>query len=280
MQKIKVVTDSTVDLKKEVLDQYGITIVPLTIFIDGKTYLDTVDISPDEFLEKMKEANELPKSSQPSVGRFLEVYDELGKDGSQVLSVHMTGKMSGTVRAAEQAAEMSQTDVTVVDSGYISKALGFQVVEAAKLSEQGVPVEEIVHQLQEIRSQTKLYIVVDTLENLIKGGRIGRAKGFIGSLLNIKPIANLDTGELNPVAKVRSHAQVIKYLSAQIADEIKGKKVIKIGLMHADGYELASRLKEKLIEVTGFDDFEIETTTPIISTHTGVGALGLMYWAK
>ncbi|GLY09722.1 DegV family protein [Pseudobacillus badius] len=280
MQKIKVVTDSTVDLKKEVLDQYGITIVPLTIFIDGKTYLDTVDISPDEFLEKMKEANELPKSSQPSVGRFLEVYDELGKDGSQVLSVHMTGKMSGTVRAAEQAAEMSQTDVTVVDSGYISKALGFQVVEAAKLSEQGVPVEEIVHQLQEIRSQTKLYIVVDTLENLIKGGRIGRAKGFIGSLLNIKPIANLDTGELNPVAKVRSHAQVIKYLSAQIAEEIKGKKVIKIGLMHADGYELASRLKEKLIEVTGFDDFEIETTTPIISTHTGVGALGLMYWAK
>ncbi|KZR60170.1 DegV family protein [Pseudobacillus badius] len=280
MQKIKVVTDSTVDLKKEVLDQYGITIVPLTIFIDGKTYLDTVDISPDEFLEKMKEANELPKSSQPSVGRFLEVYDELGKDGSQVLSVHMTGKMSGTVRAAEQAAELSQTDVTVVDSGYISKALGFQVVEAAKLSEQGVPVEEIVHQLQEIRSQTKLYIVVDTLENLIKGGRIGRAKGFIGSLLNIKPIANLDTGELNPVAKVRSHAQVIKYLSAQIAEEIKGKKVIKIGLMHADGYELASRLKEKLIEVTGFDDFEIETTTPIISTHTGVGALGLMYWAK
>lgn len=224
MHKIKIVTDSTVDLKKEVLDQYGITIVPLTIFIDGKTYLDTIDISPDEFLEEMKKANELPKSSQPSVGRFVELYDELGKDGSQILSIHMTGKMSGTVRAAEQAAEMSQSDVTVVDSGYISKALSFQVVEAAKLSEQGVPMEAIVRQLQEIRSQTKLYIVVDTLENLIKGGRIGKAKGFIGSLLNIKPIANLDTGELSPVAKVRSHAQVIKYLSTHIAEEVKGKK--------------------------------------------------------
>ncbi|MEK4029051.1 DegV family protein [Pseudobacillus sp. FSL P4-0506] len=280
MHKIKIVTDSTVDLKKEVLDQYGITIVPLTIFIDGKTYLDTIDISPDEFLEEMKKANELPKSSQPSVGRFVELYDELGKDGSQILSIHMTGKMSGTVRAAEQAAEMSQSDVTVVDSGYISKALSFQVVEAAKLSEQGVPMEAIVRQLQEIRSQTKLYIVVDTLENLIKGGRIGKAKGFIGSLLNIKPIANLDTGELSPVAKVRSHAQVIKYLSTHIAEEVKGKKIMKIGLVHADGYELASRLKAKLIELTGFENFEIETTTPIISTHTGLGALGVMYWAK
>ncbi|MFK2824139.1 DegV family protein [Bacillus sp. B190/17] len=280
MQKIKIVTDSTLDVKKEILDRYGITIVPLTISMDGKTYLDTVDISPDEFLERMKQSKELPKSSQPSVGRFLEVYDELGKDGSQVLSIHMTGKMSGTVRSAQQAAEMTESDVTVVDSGYISKALSFQVIEAVKLAEQGKEVEEIVRQLQEIRSQTKLYLVVDTLENLIKGGRIGKAKGFIGSLLNIKPITHLDTGELSPVTKVRSHAQVIKYLSTQIAEEVKEKKIVKVGIVHAGGYELASRLKEKLIELIGVEEIEIETTTPIISTHTGLGALGVMYWAK
>ncbi|KAB7708992.1 DegV family EDD domain-containing protein [Bacillus aerolatus] len=280
MQRIKIVTDSSVDLREEILNKYEITSVPLTIFIDGESYLDAVDISPDEFLERMKQAKELPKSSQPPVGRFLEVYDELGKDGSKVLSIHMTGKMSGTVRSAEQAAEMSQSDVTVVDSGYISKALSFQVIEAAKMAEQGEAMEDIVTKLQEIRSQTKLYIVVDTLENLIKGGRIGKAKGFIGSLLNIKPIANLDTGELSPVTKVRSHAQVIKFLSTQIAEEVKGKKLVKIGLVHAGGYELASRLREKLIEVTGVEEIDIETTTPIISTHAGPGALGIMYWAK
>ncbi|MBM7647908.1 DegV family protein with EDD domain [Bacillus ectoiniformans] len=280
MSKIKIVTDSAVDLKAEVLEKYEIVRVPLTIYIDGESYLDAVEISPDEFLERMKNAKELPKSSQPPVGRFLETYNELGKDGSQVISIHMTGKMSGTVRSAEQAAQMSDADVTVIDSCYISKALSFQVVEAAKMAQEGKSVEEIVSRLEEIREQSKLYIVVDTLENLVKGGRIGKAKGFIGALLNIKPILNLDTAELVPVTKVRSHSQVVKFLSNQIAEELKDKEIIKMAMVHAGGPELAAKLRDKVIEMTGFDQIEIETTTPIISTHTGIGAVSIMYWAK
>lgn len=117
MEKIKIVTDSTADLSEDMIGDLDIHVVPLSIFIEGETYLDRVDLSPEMFLEKMKASDELPKSSQPSAGVFAELYDELGKDGSKVISIHMTGGMSGTVRSAESAAEITETDVTVVDSG-------------------------------------------------------------------------------------------------------------------------------------------------------------------
>lgn len=268
------------DLQQEELQRFNITVVPLTIYIDEESYLDGVEISPSTFIEKMKQSKELPKSSQPSIGRFVEVYNELGKDGSDILSIHMTGGMSGTVQAAEAASKICDANVTVVDSRYISKALAFQVVEAANMAAEGKQINEIIAKLEEIRKQTKLYVVVDTLENLVKGGRIGKGKAFIGSLLNIKPIANLDNGEYNPVTKARSHSQVVKFLSKKFVEDIKNKKIMSVGLVHAEGLELARKLKEKIIELTGFDKIEIEETTPIISTHTGIGAIGFMYWLE
>lgn len=204
MRTIKIVTDSTAELTQAIIDHYNITVVPLTIHIDGDDYLDAVDISAEEFLEKMKHSKDLPKSSQPPAGKFKEIYDELGADGSQVLSIHMTGGMSGTVKSAESAASMTDTPVTVIDSRFISHALAFQVLEAAKLAEQGATMEEIVNRLQVIRKNTRLFVVVDTLDNLVKGGRIGKGRAMIGSLLSIKPIASLAGGEYTPVAKARS----------------------------------------------------------------------------
>ncbi|MGM0854356.1 MAG: DegV family protein [Bacillota bacterium] len=278
MTKIKIVTDSTVDLSDEVVKELDIHVVPLSISIDGETYLDRVDLSPLSFLEKMKVSKELPKSSQPPAGTFVELYDELGKDGSKVLSIHMTGGMSGTVRSAESAAEMSSTDVAVVDSRFISKGLSFQVIEAAKLAKEGKPLEEILKAVETIRQNTNLFVVVDTLENLAKGGRIGKGRAMIGSLLNIKPIASLEGGEYTPVVKVRSHSQVVKYLTTQFLDDVKGKTIRGVGLVHADGLELAQNLKAKIIEKTGYDQIDIVPTTPIISTHTGIGAIGFMYY--
>ncbi|MCA1063084.1 DegV family protein [Rossellomorea aquimaris] len=278
MTKIKIVTDSTVDLSEELVKELEIHVVPLSISIDGETYLDRVDLSPLSFLEKMKASKELPKSSQPPAGTFVELYDDLGKDGSKVLSIHMTGGMSGTVRSAESAADMSSTDVTVVDSRFISKGLAFQVIEAAKLAKEGKTIEEILLVLDEIREKTSLFVVVDTLENLAKGGRIGKGRAMLGSLLNIKPIASLDGGEYTPVAKVRSHSQVVKYLTTQFLEDVKGKTIRGVGLVHADGLELAQNLKTKIIEKTGYDQIDIVPTTPIISTHTGIGAIGFMYY--
>lgn len=278
MSMIKVVTDSTVDLSDDIIQEYGIEVVPLSLCIDNETYLDRVDIQPTEFIEKMRKSKELPKSSQPPAGAFLEVYDRLGGDGSQIISIHMTGEMSGTVRSAEMGAEMSESKVTVVDSRYITKALGFQVLEAATLAKQGRNMAEILERLERIRIQTRLFVVVDTLDNLVKGGRIGKGKAWIGSLLKIKIIATLDGGEYTPVAKVRSKAHVIDYLAKQFAEDVKGKAIKGVGLVHAAGYELASKLKESIVAMTGFDKISIEDTTPIISTHTGVGAIGFTYY--
>ncbi|MEG9297968.1 DegV family protein [Mangrovibacillus sp. Mu-81] len=280
MTKIKIVTDSTVDLTEKEINDLEIHIVPLSITIDGETYLDRIDLTPSSFLEKMRTSEELPKSSQPPAGAFLEMFDELGKDGSEVLSIHMTGNMSGTVRSAESAAEMSSSSVTVVDSRFISRGLAFQVIEAAKLSKEGKSLQEILHSIENIRNNTNLFVVVDTLENLVKGGRIGKGRAMIGSLLNIKPIASLAGGEYTPVAKVRSHSQVVKYLSSQFVEDVKGKTIRGVGLVHVDGLKLAQSLKNKIKEKTGFDDYEIADTTPIISTHTGIGAIGFMYYTE
>jgi DegV family protein with EDD domain len=277
MAKIKIVTDSTADLSSELLEKFDIEVVPLSIHIDGDTYLDRVDITPSEFMRKMKESDELPKSSQPPAGVFAEVYDRFGDQGYEILSIHMTGGMSGTVQSAESAAAMSHANVTVVDSRYISKALAFQVLEAAKMAREGKSIQEIVSRLETIRSNTKLFVVVDTLENLVKGGRIGKGKAMIGSLLNIKPIASLEGGVYTPVAKVRSHTQVAKYLAKQFAEDIKGKTIRGVGLVHAEGIELASKLKTMIEELDAGAEVEIEETTPIISTHTGPGAIGFMY---
>lgn len=278
MRPIKIVTDSTVDMVDEEIKNYDIVVVPLSLHIDGKTYVDREDISPEEFMIKMRTADELPKSSQPPVGKFVEVYDQLHDDGFDVISIHMTGGMSGTVQSAESAASMAKGNVTVVDSRFISKALSFQVIEAAKMAQAGKSRNEIIEVLDKIRENTRLFVFVDTLENLIKGGRIGKGKALIGSLLNIKPIASLEGGVYTPVTKVRSHTQAAKYLAKEFAEDVKGKTIKGVGLVHAEGLELAQKVKQGIYELTGYEKVDILFTTPIVSTHTGPGAIGFMYY--
>ncbi|MFC4101747.1 DegV family protein [Paenibacillus xanthanilyticus] len=279
MPAIKIVTDSTTDLPRALLDQYDIEVIPLSIFVDGESYLDTVTISPDEFIQRMIASNELPKTSQPAVGAFLEVYDRLGANGDTIISIHMTGGMSGTYATACAAAEMSESRVEVIDSQMISQALGFQVLEAARLAREGSTVEAIVARVKEIFEQTSLFVVVETLENLIKGGRIGKAAGLLGTILKIKPIAMLQQGVYSPVAKVRTSSQIVKTLIERFELDIKGKIVRGIGISHANNLPLAERLQQEIARFTS-TPVRICTTTPIISTHTGPGAIGFSYYAE
>lgn len=278
MNKVKIVTDSTVDMTPEELKYYGITMVPLSIYIDGETFLDKVEIEQEEFLRRMNQAEELPKSSQPAVGTFLEVYNELGKDGSEILSIHMTGGMSGTVRSAENAAALADSKVTVLDSEFISKAMSFQVIEAAKMANEGKSLEEILKSLENIRDKSSLIIVIETLDNLVKGGRIGKVSALIGSLLHIKPIAIFDGGVLNPVSKARSQSQVVKFISKKFQEDTQGKTIKGIGFVHANGFEMADKVRKAITEISGVQDIKIEATTAVVSTHTGEGAMSIMYY--
>ena len=281
MSQIHIVTDSTCDLTDEEIKKHGIHVVPLTIQINNKTYTDRVDLQPDMFINLMKDAPELPKSSQPAPGIFKELYDELGKDGAQVISIHMTGGMSGTVQSAKQASEMTESDVTVIDSRYIAFGLAFQLREAIRLRDAGATVEEIVAAVNRVRENTRLFVVLDTLENMVKGGRIGKGKAVVSSLLNIKPIGNLDIGEVTICAKPRSHKQVVKFLMSEFEKDTAGKTVKSVGISHANAIDtLVNPLIEQL-KAAGFTgNVEVDYTSPVISTHTGEGAIGFMYYAE
>lgn len=270
MGQIHIVADSTCDLTDEEIKQHGIHVVPLTVQINGKTYTDRVDLQPDMFMDLMKDAPELPKSSQPAPGVFKELYDELGKDGAQVISIHMTGGMSGTVQSAKQASEMTDTDVTVIDSRYIAFGLAFQLREAIRLRDAGATVEEIVAGVNRVRENTRLFVVLDTLENMVKGGRIGKGKAVVSSLLNIKPIGNLDIGEVTICAKPRSHKQVVKFLMSEFEKDTAGKTVKSVGISHANAMDtLVNPLIEQLRAAGFTGNVEVAYTSPVISTHTG-----------
>ncbi len=231
-------------------------------------------------MDLMKNSKELPKSSQPAPGKFKELYDELGKNGDQIISIHLAGALSGTVDSARQAAQMSDADVTVVDSEFITIALAIQIREAVKLRDEGATVEQIVQRLEIVRANTKLYVYLDTLENLLKGGRIGKGKAMIGSLLNIKPIALLENGAYTPVSKVRSFKQVINFLFTKFKEDTAGKTVKTVCISHANGMENVGNSLMELIKSTGFSDIEVKFISPVITTHTGEGAVALIYFAE
>ncbi|AAU23837.1 DegV family protein [Bacillus licheniformis] len=278
MTSIKIVTDSTADLSEELLRKYHISVLPLSISIDGTVYRDRFDIQPDEFIEKMESAAELPKSSQPPLGAFIELYEELTADGSEVISIHLSSELSGTYQTAVSASNMVGGNITVIDSMYISKGLGFQVVRAALLAEEGMTAEAIVKDLENLRDRTSLYVTIDHFDNLIKGGRIGRGKALLGSLLKVKPIARLEDGIYTPEKNVRSSSQLIRYLTGQFVSAVKGRTVQAIGIAHADALDLAHRLKDSLLEHIPGIDIDIDYTTPIISVHTGKGAIGFTFY--
>lgn len=275
---IKIVTDSSADLTKEEVEKYGIRVIPLQIAYNGKSYLDQVDITSAELLEEMDKHKHLPVTSQPSVETFTQVYDELTSDGSEVISIHLAAPLSGTVNTAFMVAGQYDGKVTIIDSAFISRALAFQVIAAAEMAQAGKTVEEITARLKDIRGKTKLYVILDTLENLVKGGRIGKGKALIGSLMNIKPVAELKDGEYTPLAKARSHKRAIKQLIEHVKVETGGKAVKAMEIVQADGLDLASRLKEKLKDLDPRMDVPVTETTPVISIHTGRGAAGLMFY--
>ncbi|GLX68210.1 DegV family protein [Paenibacillus glycanilyticus] len=279
MPGIRIVTDSTTDLPQELLDQHQVEVIPLSVYVDGETYEDNVTIFPIEFIHKMKNASELPKTSQPAVGVFLDMYDRLGKDGDTIISIHMTSGLSGTYASARAAAEMSSSDVVVIDSQMISQALGFQVMEAAKLAKEGFSVQQIKTRLKSMLDNTSLLVVVDTLENLVKGGRVGKAKGWISSILSIKPIAMLQEGVYTPLTKVRTTSQIVKSLMERFKSDTDGKEITDIGISHADNISLAERLREEISRITS-TPVRIQPATPVITTHTGPGAIGFMYCVK
>ncbi|WAA13280.1 DegV family protein [Fervidibacillus halotolerans] len=275
---IKIVTDSSADLDQETIAKWDIHVISHMIEMDGKQYLDRVNITPTDCLEYMKHSPNVPKTSQPSIGTFLQLYESLTADGSEVLSIHISGQLSGTVSTAHMAANQVDGQVTVYDSHFLSKTLSFQVIEAAKMAKEGKTVREIIERLEKIRENSRLYVVLDTLEYLNKGGRIGKGKALLGSLLKIKPIAAIHEGIYTPIATVRNYNQAMKHMLQLMREDTQGKVIKAISVGHAGGLKRATQLKNKILELYENVTIQIHETTPIISTHTGPETVGLMYF--
>ena len=275
MTKYKIVTDSTSDLPQSFLQQHDIHVIPLNITIDQTSYTDQLDITSDEFLKRL-EAGADTKTSQPAIGQFIETYDNLGADGSKIISIHMTSQLSGTYQTAVQASHMSDSDVTVVDSQSISFGLGYQIKHLIEWTRQGLTVDEILKKIRHLQDNTKLFVVIGQLSQLIKGGRISKTKGLIGNMIKIKPIGTLIDGRLEMIHNSRTQKSVIQFLKKEVHQFIEGHQLKSIGIAHANIIEFVDKIKAQFKEEFQFDDFDVNTTTPVISNHTGQGAIGFV----
>ena len=273
MTKIKIVTDSSVTIEPEVAKELDITIVPLSVMVDGVVYSDA-DLEEGEFLRLMQSSRNLPKTSQPPVGVFADVFERLAEDGAQIISIHMSHALSGTVEAARQGATLANADVTVVDSSFTDQAMKFQVTEAAKMAKEGASLEEILTKIEEVKEKTELYIGLSTLENLVKGGRIGRVSGLISSLLNIRVIMQMKYHQLEPIVKGRGAKTFKKWLD-DLTVSLQNKQVAEIGISYSGSPELALEMKESLQPYVKKPISVLETGS-IIQTHTGENAWAVL----
>lgn len=281
MSRIIIVTDSTADLTEQEIQDFNIHVVPLNITIQEEHYLDGETITKEEFKNKMIASSELPMTAQPSIGRFVELYDELGKDGSEIISIHLMNSISGTVNAARQAADITESTVIVVDSDFTSRSMGIIVREAANAAKEGKSAEEVLEVIESTRQRTKLYLTVLNLDNLIKGGRISRVMGAFSNLLNIKLFLEVINGKIEIVQKGRGLKSLQKKYD-EVFEEMKAcpNGIQEIGIMHAGLNEFNQSQIDTLRELFPDAKLTIVMTSPIIMSHTGVDAMAVTYLEK
>ena len=272
MSKIALVTDSTCDLPESVVKDKNITVIPLNVHFGEETFLDGIDLQSKEFFEKLSTSEIHPQTSQPSVGRFVETYNDLLKKHDSILSLHISSKLSATYNSALQAQkEIGNENIKVIDSMNGTLGLGAIVHHIADLNQKGESFENLVKEAEKIIPNAIFMGLVPTLEYLAKGGRIGKARAFMGSLLKIKPILSAVDGEIQSVGKART---LIKGMDFTV-DEMKNRKISKLFIVHANHEERANLLKEKTKDLIDPKDVILAEFGPVVGTHLGPGAFGV-----
>lgn len=276
---IKIVTDSSVQLTPEEIKENNITVIPLSVEINGKNYVEGEDISRQELVDELRKGN-IPKTSQPAMGRFIETFDELGKDGSQVLAILISDVLSGTYETALSAADMSSSDVTVINSKSTDRGLAFQVLAAAKDAREGKTIEEIKEHCQNIYSRTTIDVLVDNLDCLVAGGRVSRFAGALTKLINLKIIVRLREHSLDVYTKGRSRKTFIKHCK-ELAKKHENNPIKALSLSNVGtDPEFLEKIKDTILPEGSDASYIARLTSPIIMTHTGLNAVGIITLAK
>jgi DegV family protein with EDD domain len=275
MQKIKIITDSTCDLNKAIIDRYDIEVLPLLVKVENKTYRDGEDINLQEYLEIMKNSEEFPTTTQVNPHRFYECYKKYIDEGYKIVSIHLSSKMSGTYQSACIAKDMLETeDIITIDSYNVTSGLGILVLKACKLKEEGYNIFEIEEKIKETIPHIKSALAFDSLENLVKGGRLSKTVGAIGGFLGIKLILAVKDGEMAVIDKVRGSKKAIKTILKRL-DETGIKRGETSILLQASDKNILESLRSHMSE-REMDFIECEVGC-VVGTHSGEGACGIFY---
>jgi len=280
MSRIAIVTDSLANLPRELVKKYQISVIPTLVIFGREVFRDEVDITPGEFYRRLRKAKQLPTTTTPSMGDFLALFWRLSQEAKAILCIHAARELSATVETARKVAEMfEEVPVHVIDSRTAAMAQGFVVLEAARRAYQGGDLPSVLARAEEMIPRVNLIAMLDTLEYLYRGGRIGRAARLLGSVLNFKPILFLKDGVVDALERPRTRARAMQRLLEIMAERV-GKRPVHAAVMHADAAQEAERLRRKV--AARFHCLELYLTefTPVMGTHTGPGLVGLNFWAE
>ena len=280
--RIALMTDSTCDLPAELLRQYDITVVPLYVVWDGEVMRERVDIMPREFYRRLRASSSIPTTSQPTPQDFLDAFTAARKQGAEeIMVVTISSAMSGTILAAQQAGNMCELPVHVHDGRTNSMGLGWQVLAAARVREQGGDVQAMLAAADEVRKRLVYLISLDTLRYLHKGGRIGGATRFIGTLLNIKPQIYVDheSGRVEAGRSTRTRKRAISALYRDFFAQMDTSLPLRIAVLHNDAEEEARVLAERVQQEYHPVELIFQIVSPVLGVHTGPGAISLCGYA-
>ena len=279
MSRIAIVTDSSVNVLADVQEECGLYVVPLNTIFNGEIYRDGIDITPTRFYELLRAASELPTTSQPSAGDFVEVYSRLSQEADAIVSIHLSELLSGTIKSALSARELvKDIPIEIIDSRSVSLGLGFVVTAAARAIQEGRSLPEVVAAVEQLIPKTNIIFVVDTLKYLHMGGRIGGASAMLGSALKIKPLLHIHEGEVSPLERVRSKSRATERMLEIMAERLQaedGDGVLRAAVVHADREDEASELLKQALARFQPAESYLTDLTPAVGTHVGPGTLGL-----
>ncbi|HET7419507.1 MAG TPA: DegV family protein [Candidatus Dormibacteraeota bacterium] len=271
--RVAIVTDSTADLPMHLTKSRSITVVPLTLNFEGRSLLDGVDIKPSEFYRKLPNATTHPTTSQPSAGRFAETYARLLDGHDEVVSIHISEKLSGTFASAVQGAEMTDAKrIHVVDSQLASMSLGLITLAATEMAAKGEGAGSIAERVTSMRDLVQTYFSVATLEFLRRGGRIGRASAMLGSVLQVKPVLCIRDGLVTPLERVRTFDRALQRI-IELTREVDRGNGLCVIVGHADAESDAERVAHGLEDVA--ETLMIQPLGPVVGAHAGPGVVGV-----
>ena len=276
MSKVAIVIDSCTYLPDEYIEKYEIRVIPLLVIWGDEELKDGVDITPDEFYERLPKADVMPTTTQPTPADFAKIYQELLDEGKDILTILISSKLSGTVSSAEQAKmNFPDANIAIVDSQTTSLATAWAIVMAARAAERGDSLEECRAVAERSLQQLDVYFLVDTLEFLHRGGRIGGASRFLGAALNFKPILYISDGRVESLERVRTKKKALARFVEIVEERANGETPVRVGVLHANDLEGAKGLVARLEERLSPAEVMISGISPVIGSHVGPGTLGV-----